>query len=344
MAKDKTQLLDDSEFIIVHPKEFKKICIDHAYNSESVGVIGPPGCGKTEIVCQVADIVGKPMLSPFNCVLSDGVDMKGIPSFNHDKTSVTWVKDKRWLTAVEIATTILADELGQGNTGSMNSMASVIQEKRIDDVYLHPDTWVVWTGNRQQDKCGTTRIPAHIYNRSFMYELAVSAQDHIEYEIARADTDILTCRYLRMKGDTAYTFDPAQIVNATARAWSVVARKLFKNPDTTMPTIAGRIGRGMATELMAFRKIFHTLPPQEEVLLTPKKARVPEEISAQFLITDMLVDIASANNFDSLVTYIKRMTPDMQAKFVSDAMQRHPEVVSTRAFTEWGVKFNDVLR
>jgi hypothetical protein len=339
-----TDLHDDSEFIKVSPKELKQILLDHAAAGEAVGIEGPPGCGKTEIVMQVAKEVGKPFLSPFNCVLSDGVDMKGIPSFSEDRTSAHWVKDKRWLQAVEYATTILADELSQGNIGSINSMAPVFQEKRIDDIYLHPDTWPVWTGNRAQDKCGTTRVPAQLYNRCYMYELSHSAKDHVEYELTQPNVDLLTVRYLRMKGDAAYKFDPALKINSTPRAWSTIARKLFTNPNASMATIAGRIGRGFATELMAFRDLAPQLPSQEEVLLGPQKARVPESVSAQFLITDMLADISSVNSFDALVTYAKRLPAEMQAKFVKDSLNRHPEVAGTKAFVDWGVKFADVLR
>ena len=344
MANDKTMTLDDSEFIKVSPKELKSILLKHAEAGEAVGIEGPPGGGKTEIVMQVAEAVGKPFLSPFNCVLSDGVDMKGIPSFSEDRTSVHWVKDKRWLEAAQYATTVLLDEASQGTISSINALGSIIQEKRIDDIYLHPDTWPVWTGNRAQDKCGTTRIPGQIYNRSYMYELSYSAKDHIEYEITQPDVDLLTIRYLRMKGDEAYKYDPAMKVNTTPRAWSVIARKLFTDTSAPIATIAGRIGKGFATELMAFRNLAPQLPSQEEVLLSPTKARVPESVSAQFLITDMLADIASVTSFDALAVYAQRLPAEMQAKFFKDSMARSPEVVATKAFTSWGVKFADVLR
>ena len=94
-------------------------------------------------------------------------------------------------------------------------------------------------------------------------------------------------------------------------------RKLKNNPDVPFATVAGRIGKGMASELMAFRDLAPTLPSVEEVLMNPKGAKLPSEnTSAQFLITDMLADQATFNTFDSLVEYAKRMPPEMQAKFV----------------------------
>src|SRR4030042_1630733 len=265
---------DNSGILAIGPKELYEILVDHAQNSEPVGIKGPPGCGKAELCYQVAEAVGKPILSPFNAVLSDGVDAKGLPVIGDDRTSVVWVKEKRWL--VNYPTTVLIDELPQGNMGAINSMASVIHERRIDDIYLHPETWVVWTGNRDSDKCGTTRMPSHVNNRSYLYELRVSSQDHIAHELQTAgDIDMLTLRYLRMKGDEAYTFDPAMTVNATPRAWSTIMRKLKTKPDLPFATIAGQLGRGLATELMSFRSLAPSLPSPEEILLDPTKAKGP---------------------------------------------------------------------
>jgi hypothetical protein len=158
------------------------------------------------------------------------------------------------------------------------------------------------------------------------------------------DCDLLTVRFLRMKGDQAFYFDPANTINATPRQWTNVSKKLFKQPTTHMATIAGLIGKGNAAELMAFRDLAPQLPSPEEVLLSPTSARVPDGVSAQFLVTDMLADSAGVNTFDALVTYAKRLPPEMQAKFVKDSMKRKPEVASTPAFVQWGVKFAEVLR
>ena len=73
---------------------------------------------------------------------------------------------------------------------------------------------------------------------------------------------------------------------------------------------------------VAPRDLAPQLPSKEEVLLHPKSAQVPENVSAQFLITDMLADAATATTFDNLVEYAKRLPPEMQAKFVKDSMKR----------------------
>ena len=340
-----SQIGDNGEYILVTQEELKDILEKHYARRESVILKGPPGCGKTAMPIQIAEEHDLPMLSPFNCSLSDGTDFKGMPVFGEDKTSQIWVKDVRWIMASEAPTLVLIDEVGQGSAGSIAASVSIFREKRIDDLYLHPDTWVVGTTNRAQDKCGSAALPKQLLDGVYKYEVGYSADALVRYELEKnlADVDMLTLRFLRMKGDAALAYDPAKEVNSTMRGWSAVMRLLKVDATTHFATLAGRIGRGLATELMAFRNLAPMLPSVEEVLLNPTKASVPENPSALFLISDMMADKATANNFDALVEYAKRIPPEFQAAFVKSSLQRKPEVASTSSFTQWGVGFAAVL-
>ena len=332
----------ESELVEMTPKELLPILLDHAQSGESVGVEGPPGGGKSELVAAVAKMMNLPLFIS-NAELEDTTDGKGLPFRDVDnQNQIVWLKDKKFL--IDYPALFFHDELPRGPVAVQGTKATLLLENRIDDLTLPKGCVHFWAGNRTSDKAGANRVPTIIYNRCYMYGLRYDIESQVEYMLNEPDMDLLTMRFLRMKGDSALSFDAARKINATPRAWSTIARKLFSKSDTPFPTLAGRITKGLASELMAFRNLAPTLPPLEEVLLNPKGARMPENISAQFLITDMLADAASANNFDTMVEYAQRMPPEMQAKFVKDSMQRKPEVVSTRAFTAWGVKFAEVLR
>lgn len=342
MTTQSNAIGQDSEIIELSPKELGPILTGHAINGETVGLEGPPGSAKSELVAQAAKAAGLPLMI-LNLELSDTTDGKGLPFRDPDnRNQIVWLKDKRWLADYPFAN--FMDELPRAVVPVQGTAATLMLENRIDDLYLPKGTWHVWAGNRTADKAGANRVPSIIYQRSFMYATAYSAESQVEWMVQQADLDLLTMRFLRMKGDAALSFDPNKKVNPTSRSWTKVAKKLFAQPDAHFATIAGMIGKGLASELLAFRQLAPSLPSPEEVLMNPKGARVPENISAQFLITDMLADLASFNNFDSLVEYGKRLVPEMQAKFVKDSMTRCPEVCNTRAFVEWGVKFAEVLR
>lgn len=342
-AKDAARIAsNESEVIIVTPKELADIAYDHAINAEPLCVLGPPGCGKSEILVQVATKANLNVLPPYNLAICDGSEFKGVPSMGED--FLRWVKEKRWSLAASEPCFTFLDEFSQGSTAAMNSCAPLVLERRIDDLYLHNKSWVALAMNRQQDRAGTNRMPNQIPNRMTIVEITYDSDSHIEHEVARDDTDMLTVRYLRMKGNAAYEYDANKMVNPTMRQWSWVSRALFRNPDLHMATIAGRIGKGFATELLAFRDLAPMLPSREEVILNPKQAKVPEDPSAQFLITDMLADAAGVGNIDKLLDYCKRLPKEMQAKFCKAAAMRHSEILATAAFGKWAVEFQSVLR
>lgn len=343
MSMQDKAIAQESELVELSPKELLPLLIEHALAGESVGIEGAPGGGKSDLVLQASIAAGKPILAPFNLELSDTTDGKGLPFRDVDNPNqFVWLKDKRWL--VDYAFTNFMDELPRGTVPVQGTAAMMLLENRVDDIYLPKGTWHVWAGNRTMDKAGANRVPSIIYQRSYMYGTLYDSQSQIEYMLNAGDMDLLTMRFIRMKGDNAFFFDAAKKINATPRSYSTVARKLFHAPNTAFATIAGKIGKGLASELMAFRDLAPELPSVEEVLLNPTKARVPTNVSAQFLITDMMADQASVNTFDALVEYAQRLTPEMQGKFVKDSMTRAPEVASTKAFVTWGVKFADVLR
>jgi len=342
MAKTAAVQQDESELIELTPKELVPIIINHIHNGESVGLEGPPGSAKSEVVAQAAKACNMPLFIG-NAELEDTTDGKGLPFRDSENPNqIHWLKDKKFL--IDFPAVWFADELPRGTVPVQGSYATRFLENRIDDLYLPKGSVHIWAGNRTSDRAGANRVPSIIYNRCYMYGTRYDAESQVEYMLNDPTMDLLVMRFIRMKGDQAFQFDPAKKINPTPRAWSTIARKLGRESSTPYATIAGRIGKGFASELMAFRSLAPTLPSPEEVEMNPTGARVPENVSAQFLVTDMLADRANINSFDALVTYAKRLPPEMQAKFVKDSMIRCPDVASTKAFVSWGVKFAEVLR
>ena len=337
-----TSILDESEVYILTPEEIEPILKDHCENNEPCFILGDPGCGKTTIVERIASMFGKPTMFNFNLSQSDGTEF-GVPTFDENNV-LRFAQEDHWHFRTANPTTVFFDEWAQGTVLTQCAATPILRENRVRSLYLHPHTWRVGASNFPKNKCGTNRIPSHTLNNLAVYGLAYHAESQVNYLLDQDDVDLLTVRFLRMKGDGAFFFDPANTINATPRQWTNVAKKLYKNATTHHATIAGMIGKGNASELMAFRDLAPQLPSPEEVILNPNGARVPDGVSAQFLVTDMLADQSSVGTFDALVTYAKRLPPEMQAKFVKSSMQRNPEVASTKAFVDWGVKFAEVLR
>jgi hypothetical protein len=330
----------------MRPSHLNQALAFHAEQRESCGVIGAPGVGKSEMILGAMRAIGvEPIV--MNLAMSDPTDLKGCPftlTLADGTRVLDWVKQKQFLTKSAIG--LFLDELFQAPVATMNTAASIILEKRIDDVQLHPDSWVVFASNRQEDKAGTNRVPSHIPNRCTVYfGPDANIDDWSEWAIDNG-IDIRVVQFLRMKPNGLHDFEPNRLVNATPRQWAWVGRNLAKMPEAIRyETVGGRVGEGYSAELNGFIKIADQLPPKEAILLDPKRAPVPEETSALFLVTGMLAQAASATTFDSIATYMERVPPEFQAMLVKDAIRQHgAEITSTKAFVNWGVKFAEVLR
>lgn len=345
------------------PQKLEDALYWHGQYRQPVIALSAPGQGKSSLFRRVFRRLGLPDVT-INLALSDGTDLKGLPSFVEfgDDRAVKWVKEHVFLRKQPIA--VFLDEIFQAMTQVQNAAAPVILENRVDDTPLPEGSWVCAASNRAEDKAGTNRTPSHIPNRAtILPNFDVSVDEWAEYMIdgggsqvvhgiyqppmpVPQDRDIRVIQFIRMKGGKGlHDFDPNRLINPTPRQWEWVSQFLPVMPESCVfDIVGGRVGEGLAAELKAFVKLADQLPPREKILLDPKKAPVPTEPSALYLVTGMLAQAASATNFDAICTYMQRVPPEFQAMLVKDAMRQHPEIASTKAFVGWGVKFAEVLR
>ncbi len=346
----------------MRPSQLEEALYWHGQYRQPVITLAQPGVGKSSIYRRVFNRLGMDHAT-VNLALSDGTDFKGLPMFVDcaEGKTVKWVKEQVFLRKTPLA--VFIDEIFQGQTQVQNAIAPVILEHRIDDIFLPYGSWVCGASNRAEDKAGTNRVPSHIPNRAtILYGPDASIDDLAEYLLeggssktvegeyqdplpAPTERDWRVVQYLRMKPKAISDFDPSEIINSTPRQWEWVAQFYNAMPDSVKyDIVTGRVGKGYAAELQAFIKVESQLPSKEQILLNPKKAKVPEEPSALYIVTGMLAQASNATTFDSVCEYAERIPPEFQAMLVKDAMRLSPEVTSTKAFVRWGVKFAEVLR
>lgn len=346
----------------MRPSQLEEALYWHGLYRQPVIALSAPGIGKSSIFRKVFTMLGMEHHT-INLALSDGTDLKGMPTFSdvQGMKAIKWAKEHVFIRKEPIA--IFLDELFQAQTQVMNAAAPIILESRIDDVFLAHGSWVCGASNRLEDKAGVNRAPSHIPNRAtILGGLTVSVDEWAEYILEGGSSKVVTGKYqdplplpatrdwrvaqfLRMKPNALSEFNASELINATPRQWEWVAQFNEQLPESiAFNVIAGRVGEGHATALRAFIKVQSKIPSKEQILLNPKKAPVPEEPSALYLVTGMLAQASNATTFDSVCTYAERIPPEFQAMLVKDAMRISPEVTSTKAFVQWGVKFADVLR
>lgn len=329
---------------------------------------GPPGIGKSDVVAQLAK--SKHMdLRDIRLNLLDPIDLKGFPVPNHESRQMTWYAPD-FLPAMLVRENTLPGfkatktNKGEGmvpNTSKgilfldeMNSADRAVQAAayqlmlnfRIGD-YVLPAGWsVIAAGNRQGDRSVTHAMPAALANRLVHLDFEVNLDDFSAWAMNNGiKSEVLA--FLRFRTNLLHSFKPEDNPRAfpTPRSWMFVNDIIGEGLPAAeeFETLKGTVGDGAAAEFHAFIKIARQMPNVDEILVAPKKVKVPEEASALFAVSTSLAERATQNNFDRLMEYVERMSTEFQVVFVRDAVKRCDDVSKAKSFTNWSVANSDVL-
>jgi len=303
---------------------------------------GPPGVGKSDTVRQVADKMELPV-TDVRAVLLDPVDLRGLPSLNGDGRA-------HWATPDflprEGRGILFLDELNAAPPLVQAACYQLVLDRKLGE-YTLPGGWaIIAAGNRETDRAVTSRMPSALANRFVHLNFEVDLDNWISWALKNdIQTEIIA--FLRFRPELLHDFDPKRNDKAfpTPRSWEFISRILSANPcqDIEYELIAGTVGEGAGSELLAFLKIFRSLPNPDTVLMSPDTANVPEDPATLYAICGALARKASENTIPRLVTYADRLPAEFSVLLVRDSVKQSPEVVNTRPFIEWASANSDVL-
>lgn len=138
---------------------------------------------------------------------------------------------------------------------------------------------------------------------------------------------------------------------ATPRGWDGVAR-LDAGGYLDLPMgpelLAGAVGKGQGAAAMAFRGLVNELPDIDALLLNPEAAPVPDNPSAQWLVSMTIASRMNGSNFGQAVKYLSRLSQMFRAYSIRDAIKAenamrkdktlpkgHVPIHASRDFTAW---------
>jgi hypothetical protein len=307
-------------------------------NRQPVFVWGPPGCGKSSVMKQVALRLGL-ALRDIRALLLDPVDLRGLPFLGSDGRS-------KWATPDFLPQDgegiLFLDELNAAPAMVQASCYQLILDRKLGE-YTLPDGWaIVAAGNHDSDRAVTTRMPTPLRNRFVHLEFEVDLQEWCEWAI-QAGICAEVIAFLRFRPVLLSAFDRDANAFPSPRSWEFVSR-ILDSPGSASSRalehelIAGAVGAGAATEFSGFLRMFRELPDIDAVLMNPQRAPVPKEASAQYAVASALARCASDTNFDRVCTYLERLPTEFRVLCVHDATLREPALRSTAAYVKFAVE------
>ena len=307
-----------------------------------VMLTGSPGIGKSDIVRQIAKGQGLPVIDLRLSTL-DPVDLKGLPAAKDGRAVFLPLGELPDPARDGESGVLFLDELPQAPMAVQNAAFSLVLDRRIGD-YVLPDGWrVIAAGNKLTDRAGANRMNSALANRFTHFAVEVSVDSWCQWAMGAGINPELVA-FIRFRPDLLQSFDSDRVINATPRTWAM-ADKLIKaklDQTTEMHALTGTIGEGPAAELIAFLKIWRTLPSPDAVLMNPGTADVPTQPATLFALTGALARKVTEATMGNFVQYLGRIPPEYGVAAMKDAVARKPELTSTHGFIGWSSANSDV--
>jgi hypothetical protein len=288
------------EFTVNEGKDLLRVCIR---TNTSVFIWGPPGCGKSWSVQNIATEIDREMKLAklkkttnissmesleLNSLLSEmpteyhfidirlsqlsELDLRGMPTVakdRNDKSVLTWTVPDFMPTDPDFKGIMFFDEMNHANDANLKASYQLMQDRKLGNYTLPKGVSIVAAGNRKNDHGNVFELPAPLANRFTHVTVKPEYHEWQSWAIsARVNPSIIG--YIEAKPHNLFSQDEVgkNMAFATGRSWARLSTLMEATNDLTLINrlAIGNIGVAMANEFMAYLEEVTKLPNPEDVL------------------------------------------------------------------------------
>lgn len=288
-------------------------------------LVGGPGVGKSAICKQVAEELKIGYKETF-LLTRNPVDFAA-PFPSADRKYLELLPLKSALPRLDVdgeRGIWLLDEISSAPLAVQTVAQRIVWDRKLEEEKV-PEGWVIIAaGNRVTDKGVVYQLPSPLAGRFTRLEIEPDLEDWIEnfalpFGIAN---EIISC--LRTYPEIFFGFDPAQYKGGafpSPRGWEKVDRKLknigWQDEDFYV-TVVGDVGVEAASKLMAFMRVYATLPSAEEVIEGKVKITEGDDRSKLFALVGTVVNFV-----------VQKKDKEVVKKFLKNAVMKAPAAFAT---------------
>ena len=235
---------------------------------------GPPGVGKTAIPYQVAEELEVPhhltIIAQYDAGELGGFGIPTDVTFeNEDGTKFSEKRVIRarpdYLPDPNQSDGMIGiwnlDELPQAFLANQNICSQLVNQWRVGEHAVSPGITICCTGNRPEDKAGTTSMPMHLRDRLMFIPLEPDYKEFIDYANERG-VHRWVKEFIRKNPSCLHDFVVGAKASPNPRSWDKASAILSLDvPDyIKREALVGQIGEGMTAQFLAYTKVEERIP------------------------------------------------------------------------------------
>lgn len=323
---------------------------------------GAPGIGKSQIVRQVCEELGIGFID-VRLAEMDAVDIRGLPSVDGDRHSMTWNPPDFWPRDEKSKGILFLDEIVSCDRSIQVAAYELILDRKLGDIYKVPDGWYICAaGNRVEDRAVAMSMSSALANRFMHVELAENCDDWVKWAVNKGINPAVV-GFIRYRPEMLHHMEGENLEYGwpSPRSWEKVSHmvdimeKTNAKKTTVKKIVFGLVGPGAGSEFMEFyknRAVYENL--LEMMLDESKPVVVPEQADQQYAMASALVyhlwrgkdEQESAKRIDGFFRIVTKMPSNFATMAIMDAMSfngAHKEVdgnamkvlISHPRYLEW---------
>lgn len=316
---------------------------------------GPPGVGKSQMVKQIAEKRGTPMID-LRLSQMEPTDLRGIPFRVNDV--VEWAIPAMLPDAVRhgYEGILFLDEITSAAPAVSAAAYQLILDRTLGNYEIPPGWAIFAAGNRQGDRGITYSMPAPLANRFAHFEVETNLDDWVAWAYARG-IDERVVAFLRFRPELLFDFNPAHnpVAFPSPRSWEFAHRALRKfgdQPALLLGALQACVGPAAGVEVKAFLDNLDHLP-DVEAIVAGNHTNVPKETDLQYAVASALVSRAvrargtadESKVYGNILRYADHFpTREMGVMLVSDLQRAVGErIFGLPQFAQWAKNVADVM-
>jgi len=253
---------------------------------------GQPGIGKSELVEQLAQKLGRKMID-IRLLIMDPTDLRGIP-FKTSNDRMVWATPTCFPTDPDDTSIILLDEITAAPPSVQAAALQLVLNRKIGEYELPKGVSIIAAGNRESDKTAAQKMPSALANRFVHLPIGFNFDAWREWAF-QSGIHPHVVGFLSAFPASANTFNPKNNYKtfATPRTWTFVSQILQTDlpEDLLMDTVSGAVGEGVMLAFRTHRNHASKLPNPDDVLTgkVEKLAAEAQDISVQHALSVSLI-------------------------------------------------------